>query len=218
MSDVNLKFNKALQCVLLVIVPMTLFLSLLVKPVWTLFYGNSYYGPEVYRMFVFTALFGGMYTIIVNTLQGLSKYKLVIFTVLVGLITNALLDVPLIVFFNSLGMNASYGAVVAALIGYTFSIVIAMYQLKKKYAFSFDDTMKRLPKYIFSWLIFCIVILFLKMLIPTDLTSRFLQIPILILFGGVSFCVYLIINYKNGNLNEVFGNKIDKLMSRFIKK
>lgn len=44
MDDVNLKFNKAIQCVLLVIVPMTIFLSLLVKPVWTLFYGKSYYG------------------------------------------------------------------------------------------------------------------------------------------------------------------------------
>ena len=55
-DDVNDKFNKAIQCVLLVIVPMTLFLSLLVEPVWTLFYGSSYYGPLVYKVFVFTAL------------------------------------------------------------------------------------------------------------------------------------------------------------------
>ena len=96
MKDVNDKFNKAINCVLLVIVPMTIFLSMLVEPVWTLFYGNSYYGPLVYKMFVYTALFGGVYTIIVNTLQGLSKYKLVIVTVLSGLVTNAILDVPFI--------------------------------------------------------------------------------------------------------------------------
>ena len=54
-------------------------------------------------------------------------------------------------------------------------------------------------------------LLFLKMLIPTDLTSRFLQIPILILFGGVSFCVYLIINYKNLKLD-----KPDKFILAFI--
>ena len=46
----------------------------------------------IYKFFVYTALFGGVYTIIVNTLQGLSKYKLVIITVLSGLITNAILD------------------------------------------------------------------------------------------------------------------------------
>ena len=86
MKDVNDKFNKAMQCVLLVIVPVTIFFSMLSKPIWTLFYGQSYYGPIVYKAFVFTALFGGVYTIIVNTLQGLSKYKLVTYTVLLGLL------------------------------------------------------------------------------------------------------------------------------------
>ena len=121
MVDVNDKFNKAFQCVLLVIVPMTIFLSLLVKPVWTLFYGASYYGPIVYKYFVYTALFGGIYTIIINTLQGINKYKLVITTVLIGLFTNAILDVPLMLLFDKLGMNASYGAITSALIGYTNS-------------------------------------------------------------------------------------------------
>lgn len=217
-KDVNLKFNKALQCVLLVIVPMTLFLSLLVKPVWTLFYGNSYYGPEVYKVFVFTALFGGMYTIIINTLQGLSKYKLVIVTVLVGLFTNAILDIPLMIFFEKIGLNVSYGAVVAALIGYSFSIFIAMCHLKKKYGFEFKTTIRRLPRYFVSWIIFSFVILLMRVVIPIELKSRFIQIPILVIFGIVSFGIYLIVNYKNGNLEEVFGNKIQKIVNSFLKK
>ena len=218
MDDVNVKFNKALQCVLLVIVPMTLFLSLLVEPVWTLFYGSSYYGPEVYKIFVFTALFGGMYTIIINTLQGLSKYKLVMFTVIVGLITNAILDVPLMIFFDGIGMNVSYGAIVAALIGYSFSILLSMYNLAKKYNFEYISTIKRLPKYILSWFIFSIVIVIMRFIIPTDLSSRLVQIPILMIFGIVSFGVYVFINYKNGNLNEVFGRKLDKVIGKFVKK
>ena len=218
MDDVNLKFNKALQCVLLVIVPMTLFLSLLVKPVWTLFYGTSYYGPEVYKVFVFTALFGGLYTIIVNTLQGLSKYKLVIFTVLIGLVVNAILDVPFMIFFDKIGMNVSYGAVVAALVGYTISIFLSMFQLNKKYGFTFKYTIKRLSKYIISWIIFVIVILLMKSIIPTELNSRVLQIPILMIFGLISFGIYFFVNYKNGNLQEVFGDKIDKMIKKFLKK
>ena len=214
MKDVNEKFNKAMQCVLLVIVPMTIFLSLLVKPVWTLFYGNSHYGPEVYKVFVYTALFGGFYTIIINTLQGLSKYKLVMVSVLTGLGTNAILDVPLMLLFDKLGLNVSYGAVVAALLGYTFSIIISMSTLKNKYGFEFTTTKKRLPKYIASWIIFILVILIMKLFIPTNINSRLLSIPILFVYGIVSFLIYIIINRKNGNIRIVFGNKINNFLKK----
>ena len=217
MDDVNDKFNKAIQCVLLVIVPMTIFLSLLVKPVWTLFYGNSYYGPIVYQYFVYTALFGGIYTIIVNTLQGINKYKLVIATVMIGLVTNAILDVPLILFFDKIGMNVSYGAITAALIGYTLSIVTSMGILKKKYLFRFDQTFKRLPKYIISWGSFILSIYLMKLFIPTNLHGRFIQIPILMIYGIVSFFIYIYINYKNGNIKSVFGNKINNVLKKYFK-
>ena len=217
MDDVNYKFNKAIQCVLLVIVPMTIFLSLLVKPVWTLFYGNSYYGPIVYQYFVYTALFGGIYTIIVNTLQGINKYKLVIATVMIGLVTNAILDVPLMLFFDKIGMNVSYGAITAALIGYTLSIVTSMGILKKKYLFRFDQTFKRLPKYIISWGCFILSIYLMKLFIPTNLHGRFIQIPILMVYGIVSFFIYIYINYKNGNIKSVFGNKINNILKKYFK-
>ena len=217
MDDVNDKFNKAFQCVLLVIVPMTIFLSLLVKPVWTLFYGQSYYGPLVYQYFVYTALFGGIYTIIINTLQGINKYKLVITTVLIGLLTNAILDVPLILLFDKLGMNASYGAITAALIGYSLSMLTSLHVLRKKYHFQFTATIKRLPQYISTWLIFVLVILLLKQIIPTNLESRILQIPILILFGIISFLVYFYLNYKNGNLKIVFGNTLHNKLKKILK-
>ena len=217
-KDVNDKFNKALQCVLLVIVPMTIFMSLLVKPIWTLFYGQSHYGPIVYKYFVYTALFGGIYTIIINTLQGINKYKLVITTVLIGLITNAILDVPLMLVFYNLGINVSYGAITAALIGYTLSIGISLLVLYKKYKFRFNQTLKRLPKYIMSWLVFIIIIVLLEQLIPTTLTNRLIQIPIIIIYGIISFITYIYINDKMGNIEIVFGMPISKLIKKFLKK
>lgn len=204
MRDVDNKFNKAIQCVLLIIVPATLFLSLLVKPVWTLFYGNSTYGPIVYKVFVFAALFGGLYSIVVNTLQGLNKYKLVITSVLIGLVINTVLDVPMMLLCDKLGYEVSYGAILAAIIGYSTSIILSMYVLNKKYNFSFRDTLKRLPKYIVSWSAFILVIVILKLFIPTNLTGRLIQIPILMIFGLISFGIYMIMNYYNGNLRSLF--------------
>lgn len=207
MKDVDNKFNKAIQCVLLIIVPATLFLSLLVKPVWTLFYGESVYGPIVYKVFVFGACFGGLYSIIVNTLQGLSKYKLVIISVLVGLVINAVLDVPLMLLSNHLGYEVSYGAVLAAILGYGTSMIISLIILHKKYKFSFSDTAKRLPNYIISWTIFILIITLMKLFIPTNLNGRLIQIPILLLYGIVSFGIYILINYYNGNLTNIFNIK-----------
>ena len=218
MKDVNDKFNKALQCVLLVIVPMTIFMSLLVKPIWTLFYGKSYYGPIVYQYFVYTALFGGVYTIIVNTLQGINKYRLVTITVFIGLITNAILDVPLMILFYRLGANVSYGAITAALIGYTLSIAISLIVLYRKYDFRFDSTLKRLPKYIFSWFLFVLTIIVLKLVIPTTLENRLLQVPILIVYGVISFLVYIYVNDKNGNIRLVFGTDIKHIFGKMIKR
>lgn len=216
-KDVDDKFNKAIQCVLLVIVPLTLFLSLLAESVWTLFYGDSYYGPIVFQAYVYSALFGSMYTIMVNTLQGLNKYKLVISSVLIGLIINMILDVPLIVICNNIGFNGSYGAVLGSIIGFSISILISMLVLRNKYGFSFHDTVKRIPNYILSYIVFVIVIVVMKLFIPTNLDSRVIQIPILILYGVVSFAIYVLVNYKNGNLTDVFGEFIDKFKKKFLK-
>lgn len=204
MKDVNAKFNKAIQCVLLIIVPITIFLSMLVEPVWSLFYGVSTYGPLVYKVFVFSALFGGLYSIVVNTLQGLNKYKLVISTVLIGLLINTVLDVPFMLIADKLGYMASHGAVIAALAGYTVSIIVSIIVLSRKYGFKFNDTWKKLPKYIISWSMFILVIYMMKMIIPTALQGRLIQIPVLLGFGIVGFGIYAVINYLNGNLNDIF--------------
>lgn len=203
-EDVDNKFNKAIQCVLLIMVPATLFLSFLAEPVWTLFYGKSVWGPEVYKVFVFSALFGGLYSIVVNTLQGLSKYKLVITTVLIGLVLNTVLDVPMMLLVNKLGYETSHGAIYAAIIGYSVSIIISLIVLNKKYKFSFKDTRKRLPNYVISWFVFELSIVLLKLVVPTTLNNRLIQIPILALYGIVSFGIYGVISYFNGNLSNIF--------------
>lgn len=217
-KDVDDKFNKAIQCVLLVIVPITIFLSLLAEPVWTLFYGESYYGPIVYKVYVYGALFGAMYNIMINTLQGLNKYKLVIGTVVMGFIINMILDIPLILLCHRLGLNASYGAVIASIIGFSASILVSMIVLRNKYKFSFKDTVKRIPNYITSYIIFIIVIIIMKLIIPTNLNSRIIQIPILTLFVTVSFCIYIVINYKNNNIQDVFNIDINKIKNKIKNK
>ena len=105
---------------------------------------------------------------------------------------------------HKFGLNVSHGAILAAIIGYSVSIILSLSVLNRKYKFSFKDTFKRIPSYILSWIVFVIVILLLKLIVPTNLNGRLIQIPILLVFGIISFGIYVIINYKNGNLKNLF--------------
>ncbi len=199
-KSVDDKFNKTLQCLLLFIVPATIYLSLLAEPVWTLFYGKAEVGPNVYNLFVFGGLIGGIHSVIVNTLQGLNKYKLVIISVLSGLLINTILDVPLMLLMDKLGLEISYGAIIAAIIGYSIPTIASLIVLKVKYNFSFMDTIKKIPGYILAWAIMVIVIIILKVFVPTSVDGRLAQIPVLAIYGVVSFAIYFVINYFLGNL------------------
>ena len=194
------KFNKTIQMILLFIVPATIYMSILAEPIWTLFYGKSVVGPEIYNLFVFGGLLGGFHSVIVNTLQGLNKYKLVIISVLTGLLINTILDVPLMLLMSHLGWQISYGAIIAAMIGYTIPTVISLVILNRKYKFNFSDTIKKIPGYILAWSSLTIVLIILKNFISINKTGQLEQIPILAIYGIVGFAVYFVVNYFLGNL------------------
>ena len=61
-----------------------------------------------------------------------------------------------------------------------------------------------MPKYVISWIIFEVTIILLKLVIPTNLSGRLIQIPILLTYGIISFGIYFVINYLNGNLKNLF--------------
>ncbi len=210
MDDVNNKFNRSLQFVIFISLPITIFLSLLVEPVWTLFYGQSHYGPLVFKVFVFTGFFNGIYNIVMNSLQGLSKYKLVLISVGAGLLLNVVLDIPFMLLFNSIGFEPYYGASIATITGYSLSLFIALKILHKKYCFDYTATKNKIFTSLYSTAIFIIIIQILKIFIPTNLTARLIQIPILAVYGVISFGIYFLILYLNGTLGEVFGKRFQR--------
>ena len=55
-----------------------------------------------------------------------------------------------------------------------------------------------------SIIVFVLSIILLKQIIPTNLNGRLVQIPILLIYGIISFGIYFVINYYNGNLKKLF--------------
>ena len=77
-------------------------------------------------------MLGNVAMIISCTLQGMNKYKHVYLMNLIGSLTNAILDVPLMILFNKLNLPAYYGASVSSIIGYTTSTLIGLKYIQDK--------------------------------------------------------------------------------------
>ena len=150
-----------------------------------------------------------------STLQSLNKFKSVYLTSLLGYITNAVLDVPLMLLMHSLGFEPFIGAILASILGYSFSVVTAMYVMRKDHKLRYKSSFKMLGKLILPTLIMTVVVLILKAIIPLDITSKFsciLYVAIISILGAIT---YLFVTYKQGTLMTVFGKEyLNKIMKK----
>lgn len=207
MLEVNNYFNKTLQVLLYIILPLSIFLSIFAKQVWTIFYGKSFYGPLIFKYIILLAVLDSAYIMICSALQGLNKSKLIYTACGIGLVTKTILDLPLIYLFNKLGIYPFYGAILATTIGYLLSLFIPLTVLKKKYKFDYTKTIKSLPKLIGTIAIMVILCLLIRPIF-THITSRLLLIIALGTIGIISLIIYYLLN-KN-LLNDLAGDKLFK--------
>lgn len=214
---VESRLNKALQIILVTCIPMVLGISLLATPIWSVFYGTEQLelGGLVLAIYIFVSLFFNLYMVTSSTLQSLNKFKAVYFTTLLGYITNALLDVPFMLICNALGLEPFIGAILASVCGYSLSVFTALRVLKKEQKLKYGDTFKTLLKTLVPATVMVVVVLLLKMAVPVNYASKascILYIAVISIIGAI---VYLVIAYKQGLLDKVFGREY---LNKIIKK
>lgn len=195
-KKVNKYFNKALQVLLFIITPITIFISIFGNEVWNIFYTTNAHGPIIFKYLIIVAILDSAYLIICSTLQGLYKTKLVYVSVILGLGINLLLDVPFMYLFNYLGIYPYYGAITATVIGYIISLGIPLIVLHKTENVEYKDTFKKIPKLIVSLMLFITICLLYKNFIPNFGNGFILNCLYLAIIGIVSVAIYIIINYK----------------------
>ena len=219
MDDVRNKINQTLQWLLFFTIPMAFGLSVLAKPVWTVFYGASEFGPSVYQYYVFVALATTLFTASITILQLLKEYKRVFVGLLTGLLTNALLNIPLLYGFHKMGLPAYYGSITSTILGYLACSIMSLHYIGKKYKVNYEDTLKKVFNILISTLFMVIVLLVVKHFIPFTSTSRLVNIVIIAIYALIGASIYLAIMFKTKLIYQIFGkDNVDKLISRFKKK
>ena len=207
MKDVNKKINQTLQIILCISLPMTIGLSFITTPVWNVFYGMSTYGEITYRYLVFVAFATTLFTATTTTMQLLKEYKMVFFTLIIGLLIKSALNIPLMYLFNNLGIYPFYGAITATILGFVTSAIISTIHIKRKFNINYKTTISEAKNIIIAVTLMLAVMFATTYIIPLKVEGRLLSFVIAVIYALIGGTVYLIYTYKTKTLENVFGKK-----------
>lgn len=206
-KEINNQFVKSIGIALAIGLPMSVGISLLSHELYLVFYGESLYGGIILRLLPFAIFVSNINLVINSVLQSLNKYKVIYLSTIVGLATNAILDIPLMILCSKIGIYTYYGAIFATLIGSSLSVFISLRALKKSMNFKYSGIFEILKKELLPLISMIITVLVIQHFIKGFFTGRMINlVPCLIyaLFGAI---VYGLIAYKNGLLYDVLGEE-----------
>lgn len=213
-KDIDNKINQTIQILVLIALPMTVGLSFLSQPVWNIFYGYSYYGPKVFSFSVFTAFVTIFLSMSTTTLMTLKEYKTLFISLTIGLVINAVLDVPLMHLLNNINIPAYYGATLSTILGNVTTIIIVFTFLKLKYGIHFKETFNRVVKIVISVFVMLITLSILKLVIPFT-NNRLLSFITVAIYSIVGIITYYLCIKKLNLIDAILGNE---LLEKFKKK
>lgn len=215
MTEANKKFNQAISIIIVSTLPLSVGIAYLSRPIYTLFYGYSLYGTLILRYTAFQALFASIYIVISMALQSLNMFKVVYKSTILGFLTNAILDVPLMYLMKKLGTHAFYGAIIATVLGYVLSYTISLSSLKKQLGFSFKGIIDTIKKSMLPILSMTCVLILINLFLKLNVSGSIQIFMTCLFYALVGGFVYLSISYKIGLLESVFEKEfIDKIFKK----
>ncbi len=123
-----------------------------------------------------------------------------------GFLTNAVMDIPLMLLFNKLDYLLFLGSIVSSILGFSISVIVGLVSLhrsEKKINFKFLFT--TIVKSLIPITIMVLILMGIEIFLPIN--NNFLKIIVYGIVGGIT---YIGISYSMGILTELFGKRISK--------
>ncbi len=215
-DDVGNKFNKALQIIVFISMPLTLGISVLSTPVWTVFYNTNPYGGAILKVLIFTSLVVNINMIVGTTLQSMNKFKYVYKTNIAGFLLNAILVIPFMHLFNKINIPPYFGAIAATLLSYIVSIYIGVKAIGDDHKISYKETYIQSLKILIPSMAMTVVLVIINKLLSLNVYSRSAAIQEIILNIIVGGLIYVLVSYKLKIPHTIFGEAfINKITNKF---
>ena len=216
-DEVNKKVSQAISMLLFLTIPMTLGVSFLAKPIWTLFYGSSKFGPSILSYYIFVGLAVSLFTAGVTILQSLKDYKAVFVSLATGVMVKFILNVNLLIVFYKMKFPPYYGVITASIFGYVTSFIVCLIILNKKYEINFEECVNNFIEVLCGSILMALVLFILRFIVPITVANRLLNLVIIILYTLIGIIVYFIYVNKVGVMKRIFGNSMSTLLKRIKK-
>ena len=219
LKAVQSKINKTLQTVLFFVIPMVAGLSFLAKPVWYLFYDKNELCISMFKYSICTAVFYSVFLNIYTIMQSVDRQKVANRTLIIGVLSKFILNIPLVILFSKISfIPAYYAATTATIIAYIIPIVLNIRDLKKNLKIKFKPAFLSLINTIVSTIVMVIVLNLLKMFIPLE-GNKFYSLIIVLVYSILGAIAYGIMCIKTKNFKNIFGHSIgDFIKSKLNRK
>ncbi|WHY76514.1 polysaccharide biosynthesis protein [Neobacillus sp. WH10] len=209
-ASLNHQLNQTFQVLLFLTLPASIGLSLLAEPVYTVFYQHDLIGTEVLRAYAPVAILFSLYSVTAAILQGINEQRFTVLSLLVGLLIKLSLNIPLI------KLMETRGAVLATALGYTAAILINLIVIKAYARYPFRLVWRRsLLIIIFAGLMWVgTEIMYKILLLFLSPASKIQSVLIILICALVGAGIYFYFGLKSGLTTRLFGDKIDRLLTK----
>lgn len=219
MKDVTKKINQVLQMLVFIVIPMTIGIHFLSRPVWISFYGYDNLSIEIFKLFIFQALTFSFYSVLINITQALNARRLTITTLVTTFLIKVILNVPFMNLFAKIHIPVYYAPTVVTLLSQLIGIGFLLYMINKKFKVSYTLSLNNIGKSIVSVMIMYMVLLIINLFVPIDSINRFGSILEIIVFAIIGAGVYFICTFKSGVIDEIFGkDMVNKVLRKVFRK
>lgn len=202
MDVVNKKINQAIEMLILIVLPMSIGLSFLASPIWTIFYGYNALSISVFKLFAFQALTYSLHWLLINVLQALNKSKVTLMVLFGGLAFKILFNNIIMEFLPTIGIDAHQGATLTTLLVQLTVIIFIIGYLKHKFKIDFSESRKSVGKIIISAVMMTLTLFIVSNFIKLDTDSRTIALMNTVIYATIGAIVYLLSAYKLGLLNK----------------
>lgn len=209
--EVRNALDKTYQVLLFITIPAAVGIAILAPEIYHTLYSQSEQGANVLAHYAPVAILFALFSVTAAILQGIEYQKVIIFSLLTGVLVKLVLNIPLI------RLMEVDGAILATALGYIVTIVINIIVINKVLDYHSTMVKRRILLIMILTAVMAAAVLIVKWLMGLVWTVDTKWMAILFSFVGVAVggAVYGFISFRIGLGQKLLGAKVTRIAAKF---
>lgn len=203
-EDLPDKMIKSFSKIFYFVIPFYVFLSILSKPIWQVFYGEGQFAVLVFSFQSLLQIVSFLFLFSHYFLIHSKSYKPFMISVSSCFFIKILFKSAFAYAFYNVGISSIFGIFLSSFLGYFVSSLLAFFFLFKKYHIDFELPLKSFFDILICVVLTSVVILFLRTFLVFPHNLRFTSLIEIIFYFPLSFTIYIYLTKQFGFTKLIF--------------